>query len=308
MPRIEFGFVMPAEFGHGQPPADYVTSLKRALERISGRFHSAWMVDHLQFGDTNLLEGLSSVAYMAALHPALRFGNIVTCQSFRNPALLAKMAATIQFLTGGRFILGLGAGWHEEEYRAYGYAFPPNAIRVEQLEEAVYIIRAMWAGEQATFVGKHYAVHEAYCEPHPDPAPPIIVGATRPKMLRLAARLADGWDISSSGLARYRRVAGEFNRACIEARRNPADIVRSWSGGLACAGTQAAAEALAGDRFSSRAEEDDFGFVGTPEQIVKQMRPFVELGVGRFILDCAGFPDLAGLDLVLHEVLPALQS
>jgi alkanesulfonate monooxygenase SsuD/methylene tetrahydromethanopterin reductase-like flavin-dependent oxidoreductase (luciferase family) len=308
MPPIEFGFVMPGEFAHGQLPGDYVPSLNRALERIGGRFHSAWMVDHLQFGDAGVLEGFSSVAYMAGMHPNLSFGNIVTCQSFRNPALLAKMAATLQLLTGGRFILGLGAGWHEEEYRAYGYEFPPNAVRVEQLEEAVRIIRALWTGEPATFVGRYYQVHEARCEPHPDPRPPIIVGASKPKMLRLTARYADGWDISSSGPTRYRRAAGEFERACIEEGRNPEDLLRSWSGGLACAATQAAAEALAGDRFSAQAQEDDFGFVGTPEQIVEQMQSFIELGTRRFILDCAGFPDLTGLDLVLNEVLPALQS
>lgn len=308
MAPLQFGYIMAADFRRGELPGDYVDRLNRILERISGQFESAWMIDHLQFGDMSVLEGLASVAYMSALHPGLKFGNTVVCQSFRNPALLAKMAATLQFLSGGRFILGLGAGWHEEEYRAYGYEYPSNAVRVDQLEETLQIIRAMWSGEPVTFDGRHYRVYQARCEPHPEPAPPIVVGATRPRMLGLAARHADGWDISSSGPQRYERVAAQFNRACAEIGRDPSSVRRSWSGGVACAATSAAAEALAGDRFSAAAQEDDFGFVGTPEQIVRQMQSFIGLGVNQFILDFAGFPGMAGLELVLTEVLPALPS
>ncbi len=299
---------MPAELGRGKPPAAFVDDLDRVLDRMSGQFESAWTIDHLQFGDMNLLEGLTSVSYLSALHPKLKFGNTVICQSFRNPALLAKMAATLQYLSRGRFILGLGAGWHEEEYRAYGYDFASNVVRVEQLEETLQIVRAMWTGKPATFEGKHYQVHAALCEPHPDPVPPIIVGATKPRMLRLAAQHADGWDISSSGLRRYERAAANVNRACAELGRAPGSLQRSWSGGIACAATQAAAEAMAGDRFSAQASEDDFGFVGTPQQIVQQMRAFIELGVSRFILDFVDFPDMTGVDMMLNEVLPALQQ
>ncbi len=244
------------------------------------------------------------MAYMAGRLTQLIFGNTVLCQSFRNPALLAKMAATLQFLSGGRFILGLGAGWQEEEYRAYGYDFPPNAVRVAQLEETLQIVRAMWSGEPATFEGKYYRVREARCEPLPNPAPPIILGAFKPRMLRLAARYADGWNVSSSGLQRYRRMASEFERACAEVGRDPASVSRSWVGGVACASTQAQAEMLAGERFSAEAEEGDFGFVGTPAQVIAQMHSFMELGISEFILDCAGFPDLACLQRVLAEVVP----
>src|SRR5205823_2386696 len=153
------------------------------LELVSGHFDSAWFVDHLQDGGEDLLEGFTALTYMAALHPRLKFGHSVLCQSFRNPALLAKMGATLQFMSGGRYILGIGAGWNEEEYRAYGYDFPPNRVRVEQLEGALQIIKAMWTEEKATYKGKHYKVIEAQCEPKPDPAPAIMVGAFRPKML-----------------------------------------------------------------------------------------------------------------------------
>lgn len=307
MATIQFGYVITADIAAGISQAAYLDAVNRALEMVSGVFDSAWMIDHLQFTDMPLLEGLSSIAYFSALHPRLKFGNTVLCQSFRNPAHLAKIAATLQFLTGGRFILGLGAGWHEEEYLAYGYPFPSRAARVEQLEETVQIIRALWSGAPATFEGKHYRVEAARCEPRPDPQPPILIGASRPKMLRLAARYADEWNVSSSGLTRYQRQAGFFDEACEAVGRDPAQVARSWVGGIACAATQAEAEALAGDRFSAQAEEGDFGFVGTPAQVAAQMRSFIELGVNRFYIDCMGFSDLTCLRRVMEEVYPALQ-
>src|SRR5215207_7636496 len=110
MPQIQFGFTMPADQLDKTQRATYVADLNRALTLISGHFDSAWFIDHLQFGETDLLEGFTALSYMAALHPQLKFGHTVLCQSFRNPALLAKMGATLHFLSGGRFILGIGAG------------------------------------------------------------------------------------------------------------------------------------------------------------------------------------------------------
>jgi alkanesulfonate monooxygenase SsuD/methylene tetrahydromethanopterin reductase-like flavin-dependent oxidoreductase (luciferase family) len=294
---------MPADQLDKTRRTTFVHDLDRALSLISGHFDSAWIIDHLQFGNQDVLEGFTTLSYMAARHPQLKFGHTVLCQSFRNPALLAKMAATLQFLSGGRFILGIGAGWHEEEYRAYGYDFPPAAVRVEQLDETLQIVKALWMQETATVLGKHFQVVEAHCEPRPDPLPPVMVGAFKPKMLRLTARHADWWNVSSTGPAAYRQMAAEFERACMEVGRDPASVRRTWVGGCACAPTQAEAKALAGDRFSAD-DDNDFGFVGTPQQVVEQMRAFVEMGVDYFMLDCAGFPLLTTLELLVNEVLP----
>ncbi len=196
MRRIRFGFSIPADALDKGRRATYVDDLNRALELVSGHFDAAWVIDHLQFGDADVLEGFTTLTYMAALHPRLKFGHTVLCQSFRNPALLAKMGATLQFLSGGRYILGMGAGWNKEEYTAYGYDFPPGGVRVEQLEEALQIVKALWTEEQATFEGKHYRVIEAHCEPRPIPVPPVLIGAFRSKMLRLTAKYADLWDVS----------------------------------------------------------------------------------------------------------------
>ena len=155
-------------------------------------------------------------------------------QSFRNPALVAKMGATLQVLSGGHFVLGMGAGWHAEEYHAYGYAFPSPGTRVEQLDEALQLIRALWTHESVTFAGQHYQVTDACCEPKPDPLPLVMVGAFKPKMLRLTATYADWWNVSSTGIEGYRRMAAECERACAEVGRDPATLRRTLSASTVC--------------------------------------------------------------------------
>ncbi len=305
MTPVQLGFCMPAEMRDKSRRTAFVDDLNQALSLITGHFDSAWMVDHLMFDD--VLESFTGLTYMTALHPQLKFGHAVLCQSFRNPALLAKMAATLQFMSGGRFILGVGAGWHEVEYRAYGYDFPTNAVRVEQLDETLQIIKALWTKDKATFVGKHYRVIDAQLEPKPDPLPIIMVGAFKPKMLRLTAKHADWWNVSSTHIDVYRRMVAEFERACAEVGRVPSTVRRSWIGGCACAVTQQEAEAFTEGRWSID-NPGDFGFVGTPKQVIEQMRPFIESGINYFMFDCGGFPRLTTLELLIKEVLPALNA
>ncbi|OGO28477.1 MAG: hypothetical protein A2W33_00195 [Chloroflexi bacterium RBG_16_52_11] len=305
MTQIQFGFIMPQVQLDMAQRATFGEDLNRALKLISGHFDSARIIDHLGLDD---LESFTTLAYMAALHPQLKFGHTVVCQSFRNPALVAKMGATLQFLSGGRFLFGIGAGWHEEEYKAYGYDFPPARVRVEQLEEALQIIKAMWTEKRVTFSGAYYRVVDAVCEPKPDPFPPIMVGAFKPKMLRVAAKYADEWNVSSTGIRRYRRLAEAFKHACNDVGRDPATVQRSWGGGCVCMPMQAEAERIAGECYRADNLEDDFGFVGTPRQVIEQMRPFIDLGVSSFMVDCGGFPNLTTLEMLIYEVLPALNN
>jgi alkanesulfonate monooxygenase SsuD/methylene tetrahydromethanopterin reductase-like flavin-dependent oxidoreductase (luciferase family) len=302
---IQFGFCIPAESCEKERRASWVKDINRALSLVSGHFDSAWMVDHMMFDDGDVLEAFTSLSYFAALHAELKFGHAVLCQSFRKPALVAKMGATLQFLSDGRFMLGLGAGWHEAEYRAYGYDFPSDAVRVEQLEEAIRIIKAMWTEEKPSFEGKHYQIKEAYCEPKPSPVPSMMIGAFKPKMLRLTAQYADCWNVSSTNPAKYKLMNTVFERACTEVGRDSASVRRSWIGGCACAATEAEAEQLTEGRWQADSE-DDFGFVGSPKQVLAQLRPFIDLGVDTFIFDCGGFPNLTSLEMLINEVLPEL--
>ena len=303
MGRVQFGWSMPRGAGTPEGRGTFTADMERAFGLIRGQFDSAWLIDHLQFGDADLLEAWTGVTYWAARQPEFHFGHAVLCQSFRNPALLAKAGATLQFLTGGRFVLGLGAGWHEEEYRAYGYDFPSAGVRVAQLDETVQIVKALWHEAPATFEGTHYRVHDAYCEPRPDPAPPIMIGGAKPRMLRLIARHADWWNVSWTGIADYRKYVAELERACAEVGRDPATLRRTWFGGCACGPTEAAAQELTRGRFTA-----ETAFVGTPAQIVEQMQPFRDLGVDYFMFSCGGFPELTTLELLVNEVLPAVNE
>jgi len=166
----------------------------------------------------------------------------------------------------------------------------------------------MWTEERATFEGQYHRIVDAYCEPKPEPLPPIMIGAFKPKTLRLTAKYADWWNVSSLGAEGYRRVAAACEAACAEVGRDPATLRRTWVGGCACAPTQEEALDMAGDRYSAENARDDFGFVGTPEQVVAQMRPFVDMGVDYFMLDCGGFPNLTTLEMLVSEALPMVNS
>jgi len=135
-----------------------------------------------------------------------------------------------------------------------------------------------------------------------------MVGAFKPKTLRITAKYADEWNVSSTGINRYRRLVEAFERACADVGRDPAALRRSWGGGCVCMPTQVEAKRIAGERYNADNLEDDFGFVGTPRQVVEQMRPFIDLGVSSFMLDCGGFPNLTTLELLINEVLPVLNK
>ena len=306
MPRVQFGLILPENPENPPDRSRYLTDVNHLLTYVADHYQSAWMVDHLQ-GD--VLEGWTTLTYLAALHPRLHWGHTVLSQPFRNPALLAKMAATLQFLTVGRFILGIGAGGQASEHHAYGFDFPPGHVRVAALDEALQIVKALWTHERATFAGQHHRIQDARCEPRPTPIPPIVVGAFRPQMLRLVARHADWWNVSSTGLETYRAYRDQLDRACHEIGRDPATVRRVWSGGCICAPTDAEIVSLAagrlrrGPRYAYQPGED---FLGTPAQLVEQLQPFVELGVDYFLLDCGGFPRRTTVEHLIHDVLPAL--
>ncbi len=273
---VEFGLQLAGFPPEGEADRDVERFYRRMVEALSPEFTTLWVSDHLQFGEAPELEAWTRLTYLAALFPHLKVGHLVLSQSFRNPALLAKMGATLQHLSGGRFILGIGAGWHEEEYRAYGYDFPSGGTRVAQLAEAIQVIRALWTASPATFHGEHYRIDNAYCEPRPDPIPPILIGTNGPKALRVTARLADGWSWDAP-MASYERVYPELCKACDEVGRDPASI---WM----TAGAEVNFPDDPADFVAEFPQElyPDFPIqpLGpTPADAVEQLRPLVELGV-----------------------------
>jgi alkanesulfonate monooxygenase SsuD/methylene tetrahydromethanopterin reductase-like flavin-dependent oxidoreductase (luciferase family) len=281
---------------------DRLTHIGRILERVPPEFTTVWIDDHLQFGDREKLEGWTLLTYLAASYPRFRYGHLVLSQSFRNPALLAKMAATLQRLTGGRFILGIGAGWHEEEYRAYDYPYPRGGVRVEQLAEAIEVMRAMWTQSPATFEGEHYRVKDAYCEPRPDPPIPIMVGTNGPKALGVVARHADWWNWDGPWATNLREPYEVLAAHCAEIGRPVGDIV--LTSGVAV-WMPADPSDFEPTYMHSFYPDKPFYVLGpTPDDVVRELGVLIDHGVVHFQV---AFEDMPTFDRFLDEVVPALR-
>ena len=221
---------------------------------------------------------------------------MVGCNSYRNPALLAKITSTIDVISGGRLDWGIGAGWYELEYRGYGYPFPKPKDRIGMLRETVEIVTSMWREPETTYKGEYYEVSRANCDPKPlqDPHPPIWIGGGGEQLtLRVVARYADCSNFGGQARAvgpQARRPAGPLRRRRARPRRDPHDVVARGvhprdRGGGARRRQRAACGA-------SRSRAGGPGnLVGTPEQVAEKVQAYVDLGCRGFIPWCADYPD-----------------
>lgn len=232
------------------------------------------------------------------------FGHIVLCNSYRNPALLAKMTATLQVLSNGRYILGIGAGWKIDEYIAYGYPFPPPRVRIGQLEEAVQIIRRMWTEESVSFRGKYYHIDNAICSPKPKPVPLIMIGGGGEKlMLKVVAKYADWWNIPNVSVETYIHKLNVLKKHCRRVGRNYDEIVKTLASIVAIAETEKKARRLAyKNPFIDMRREERY-IIGDPEIVIEKILKYVEIGVKVFILRFADFPQTNGAKLFAKKVI-----
>ncbi len=290
MSTIEFGLMLqpfPLNF-----PGSELFEYNRGLIRRARGFSTLWAEDHLQLGETATHECLTTLSYFAGEFPAFRVGALVLCQSYRNPALVAKMAANLQLASGGRFILGLGAGWKEDEYEAYGYTFPDTRTRLEQLEEAAIIVKAMWASAPVTFVGKHYSVRDAYCVPRPEPAIPLLIGGGgEEKTLAIVARRADWWNFNSCTVEEYARKVAILRRHCEQVGRDPAEIKLTY---LSTASVSEKPDQVV------RSEQKHF-VAGSSAEVIGELERFREVGVTHFMFR---FLDPESLERFVETVVP----
>ena len=208
-------------------------------------FDHAWLVDHLMPTDPphdrSIFEAWTSLSALAAMTTQVRLGVLVSSNTFRHPSLLAKQAVTVDHVSGGRLILGIGTGWYAEEHRRFGLEFPAAPERVDRLEEALQVIACLNGGEAASHDGRFYRLDDATALPRSVQRPriPVLIAAHRPRMLRLAARYADIWDTfptiegtATDGVSSdlSERVAA-FEEACHGAGRDAATVRRSvWVG------------------------------------------------------------------------------
>lgn len=303
---VDFGLALLAG-----PPAgrthQWLDDLDVSLPLLEGHFRSLWMTDHFFWGGEPTYEAWTTLSFLAARFPAYELGPMVLGQSYRNPALLALMAATLQALSGGRFIMGIGAGWKEDEYHAYGYDYPRPGIRIEQLEETVQIFKKMWTEPgPVSFEGKHYQIKDAWCEPRPHPVPPIIVGGGGRKTMLVAARHADMWNVSDTPYEQYKERVEILHQHCADIGRDPSTLRKSWFGRVALGRTEEEAEA----RGLSRTDKwtRDRAFIGTPESVAEQMLRYVDLGCDYFMIDVIGIPNPDVMRMLLEELLPAVRG
>lgn len=303
---VEFGLAL-VESHPKTKLTQWMDNLDLIVPKIEGHFKSLWMTDHLFWGEDYAYEAWTVLSFLAAKFPAFDVGPMVLGQNYRNPALLAKMASTLQVFSQGRFIMGLGAGWKEDEYRAYNWELPSAKIRLEQLEDTIEICKRLWTQPgKITYQGKHYKIVEALCEPKPLPPPPICIGVAGDRALVIAARYADWWNLSDADIHRYKERMGVLDAHCEKVGRDPKAIRRTWFGRVVTGSTDAEVQKRSTSWKMPFTTEN--AFVGKPAQIVEQMAEFVANGCDYFMIDILGLPNDDILGMVLEDIIPKVKQ
>jgi F420-dependent oxidoreductase-like protein len=307
--RVRFSVQTPVE---GTTFAALARHWQRAEEL---GYDAAWLDDHFYSvtgpASDDSLECWTLMAALARETSRLRFGALVLCNSYRHPPLLAKMASTLDHASGGRLEFGLGAGWFEHEYRAYGYDFPPIGTRLQQLDEALQICRAMWSEDRTSFRGRHYRVEKAWCNPKPvqKPHPPIMIGGGGERvLLRLVAQHADRWNFGGT-VDEFRHKIPVLERHCAAVGRDPSAIEKSWFGTIVIEPDDARLQERLAKR-AARGHGDAYGLnviLGTPEQIAARIREYIAVGVTHFIGMFGRVERLGATELFAREVMPAFR-
>jgi F420-dependent oxidoreductase-like protein len=278
--RLRFG-IKTAQMG-----GSYEAMREAWLEADRLGFDTAWGHDHLLNQNDVAApeeEGWSLLAALLALTRRIRGGLMVTANTFRHPALLAKMATTVDRISGGRLEVGLGAGWFETEHQQYGLALPPMRERMQRLDEACRVLKALWTEPRATVEGTYYQLREAYHEPKPlqRPHPPLVIGGKGEKvLLGIVARHATEWNLASGTPDEFRHKGRVLDQHCQAVGRDPGAIERS---------IQFLPEAMQGD-------------------IVAHARAFVAAGATHLIFTCPTPYSAEGARWLWREVVAPLRD
>ena len=324
--RISMGRPLPAaaavaravEIGVYLPQVGFTWDELRARVRLCDRegIDSVWFMDHLYppgLAAVPSFEAWTTATALAAVTERIRLGHLVLANGFRHPALLAKMAVTLDHASGGRLDLGLGTGSYPDEFARFGLGFPAERTRAEQLAEAVQVLRLLFTQDAPTFDGRHYRLDAAPSLPRPlqQPHPPIhIGGAGERRTLPLVARHADVWNCPTYALADLPRKLEVLRRECAVAGRDPTSLRVTEEAVLALVSRPDRVEearTLASRRFPGPGWGFEAGgYCGTPETILRRIEERRRLGVGSFVFFLHDRGDPATLRLLARELLPAL--
>ena len=296
---------------------DQLRALWRRLDDAGVDWISVW--DHLyeapfQGGNGSHFEALSTLATLAADTQHARIGCLVFCIGYRNPALLAKAATTLDHISNGRFELGLGAGWHIWEAVAHGYPFPDIGTRLDMLEEGVEIIRQMLTQERTSYSGKHYQVDEVSCLPRPQQSklPVWIGGRGEKRTLELVARYADGWNAAYVGPEEFKHLNGVLEEWCSTYGRNSSEIKRGVNVAFAMGIDQSSValqqKALHDSWGNAAANISEGALLCTPEAASEQIIEYFESGVDELNIALRAPWDDAALEVYLEDVIPTVRK
>jgi len=286
---------------------EQIVTLAIAAER--GGFDSVYVMDHLyQIRGVGphtdpMLEGYTLLAGLAARTTRVRLGTLVSGVTYRNPAFLAKVVTTLDIVSSGRAICGIGAAWNEDEHRGYGYEFPPVGERLSRLEEALQIIRAMFREDAPSFSGRYYRIEHALNVPRPvqPNGPPILIGGGgEQRTLKLVAQYADICNFFGD-VATVRHKLDVLQRHCEAVGRDPNTIIKTRLGSLIIRGTDAEAERALERRMKVPGVNPEwvrFGYiVGGPERVSEQVQKFLDAGLDGMIFNMPHVEDPQAIEL-----------
>jgi F420-dependent oxidoreductase-like protein len=311
---VTLGVQIEPQFGYTY---EEVLDTGRACEDLG--FTTLHISDHFMLNadavDTDCLECWTLMSALATDLSKVRIGPLVTSNSYRNPSLLAKMAASLDVISGGRLEFGIGAGWKELEYNAYGYPFPSDRERVDRMGEALQVLRKMWTEDKANFAGEYYTVQDAVCAPKPvqEGGPPLWVGGRGNRILRLAARWADGVNVAAFPTAEeYRERMDSLRRFAEEEGRDFSQMGRShFTWGLVAEAGQvddmvkSFAQTLGAPEERIRAVGGR-GYLGEPEGMASALEKFIEAGAQHLILAFAKGWERRSMELIHDHVMDQL--
>jgi F420-dependent oxidoreductase-like protein len=283
-------------FGIQTPPQNTTwQQLRQAWKLIDELgYDTAWVFDHffpiLTDPSGSCFEGWVTLAALAQETSRVEVGVLVTGNTYRHPAVLANMGATLDHTSGGRLIMGIGAGWFELEHTALGIPFHTTAERIRRLDEAAEIIKLLWTEKQASFDGRYYKLKDAYCEPKPvrQPRPPLMIGGSGEKlMLKVIARHADQWNTFGPPEV-FRHKIGVLKEHCASVGRSFDEIEVSWAGAALVTDQASEKESVVkamSQAFGAPPDQVEPGLlVGTANEVRDRISRFIEVGVTHFIL------------------------
>ncbi|HET6474084.1 MAG TPA: TIGR03560 family F420-dependent LLM class oxidoreductase [Pseudomonadales bacterium] len=305
-----------AHVGQQNMSMDAMRALWRKLDRSKFDWISAW--DHFYEappagGTQPHFEALATLGALAAETRHARLGCLVFYVGYRNPALLAKAATTLDHISNGRFELGIGAGWHTWEAKAYGYPFPELKARLDMLDEAATLIRGMLTQERTTFHGKHFSVEDASCLPRPiqQRLPIWIGGVGEKRTLKLVARHADGWNAAYVAPQEFARLSGVLDQWCERTNRDPRSVKRGvnlmFNLALDAKGVAAETERLKKDWGPASARVANGALLGTPAQAVERILEYANAGATEINIALRAPWNPEALDAYIESVMPAVR-